>query len=713
VSRRGSTVTEAAGVLAAFSALAILATHPLVARGVAANVPADDRDPLLMAWTLAWDASRIRAGFAGFWDAPNFFPYHHTLAYSDHLLGIAILTAPIEWLTGNPILVYNIAFLAAFVTSAAGMYVLARSLTGRRDVAALASVAYVFAPFRLGHIAHLQWLTLGWLPLSLWGLHRYLATGAWRFLLVAAGGYLMQSLTASYFVYFALLPLAIVALAGWRSRARIAARRLAVQLSVVAVLLAAVLVPIAIAYIDARREAGLRRSLEDITTLSADVADYVKPPSIGPWRNQGLRQGEHAVFPGAVVVVLAIVALVSRYRRDWHVRTYAIVALCAFVFSLGPQPSAWEHRLPFPGPYAWLLAIVPGLDGLRATARLGVVVLLALSVLAAFGAMAIVDRVGRHARPIVVSMLVALIVFEGWAAPIPTTAFDPRPDADTRAAYEYLRERPRGGAIELPMSSEDSARSEFLYQYRTLLHGHPIVNGHSGYLSPLVTFLRGGHTPLREPDHFNGMVEMLRAIGVRYIVLHADAYDDRSQLDAMLATLQPSNGHVQIEKSFGPTTVYTLTPVAPRTTPPPTVHPIPPSAVRVEASHSADRVPLLFDGDPDSRWISGRPQSGDESITLTFDRPRDVRTIRMRLATRSESDYPRELVVEGVGADGTRTLYRGAGLPLYVEGLFRDPAYPWLEVVLPENRSTAIRLRQVAAARTFAWSIHELQLLEP
>ena len=69
-----------------------------------------------------------------------------------------------------------------------------------------------------------------------------------------------------------------------------------------------------------------------------------------PWRNQGLRQGEHAVFPGAVVVVLAIVALVSRYRRDWNVRTYAIVAVCAFVFSLGPQPSAWAHRLPFPGP---------------------------------------------------------------------------------------------------------------------------------------------------------------------------------------------------------------------------------------------------------------------------------------------------------------------------------------------------------------------------
>ena len=698
-------------MLAAFTALAMVATYPLMVRGLTANVPADDRDPLLTAWTLAWDASRIRAGFTGFWDAPNFFPYHHTLAYSDHLLGIAIFTAPIQWLTGNPILVYNIAFLAAFTTSAAGMYVLVRSLTGRRDAAVLAAVAYLFAPFRLGHIAHLQWLTLGWLPLSLWGLRRYLATGAWRHLLIAAAGYLIQSLTASYFLYFALLPLAIVAAAGWRSVVRMPASRLLAQLIATAVLLGAVLVPVALAYVDARREAGLRRTLEDINTLSADVSDYMKPPSIGPWRRQGLGQGEHALFPGVVVVALAIVALVARHG-DKSVRTYAVVAACAFLLSLGPQPSAWGHRLPFPGPYAWLLAIVPGLDGLRATARLGVVVLLALSVLAAFGTTVVVDRIGPRARPIAAAVLIALIVFEGWMAPIPTTAFDPLPDADARAAYAYLRERPRGGAIELPMSSEDAARSEFLYQYRTLLHGHPIVNGHSGYLSPLATFLRGGHTPLREPDHFSGLVAMLRTIGVRYVVLHADAYDDRSQRDAMLATLQPPNGHVQAARSFGATTIYTLTPLSPAT-PPHILHLIPASGIHVETSHAPDRIPLLFDGDPDSRWITGRPQAGDESITLTFDRPRDVRVVRMQLATRSESDYPRELVVDSVGANGTRTLYHGAGLPLFVEGLFRDPAYPALEVVLPDNRSTAIRLRQIAAARTFAWSIHELQLLEP
>ena len=44
-----------------------------------------------------------------FWTGLFFYPYPDTLAYSEHLLGIAIFTAPVQWLTGNPILALNLA----------------------------------------------------------------------------------------------------------------------------------------------------------------------------------------------------------------------------------------------------------------------------------------------------------------------------------------------------------------------------------------------------------------------------------------------------------------------------------------------------------------------------------------------------------------------------------------------------------------------------
>ena len=73
----------------------------------------------------------------------------------------------------NAVLAYNAAYMLSGALSGAAMYVLARELTGRRDAAVIAGVVYAMQPFRASHLPHLQWLVTGWLPLSLWALHRY------------------------------------------------------------------------------------------------------------------------------------------------------------------------------------------------------------------------------------------------------------------------------------------------------------------------------------------------------------------------------------------------------------------------------------------------------------------------------------------------------------------------------------------------------------
>ena len=125
---------EAALVLLAFACLALLATWPLVLH-LGRALPGDLGDPLFSSWLLGWDADRLRHGLAGFWDAPILFPSRHTVAFSEHMLGIAIPIAPVIWLTGNPILGYDLAFLSTYVVAGSGMYLLARELTGRRDAA--------------------------------------------------------------------------------------------------------------------------------------------------------------------------------------------------------------------------------------------------------------------------------------------------------------------------------------------------------------------------------------------------------------------------------------------------------------------------------------------------------------------------------------------------------------------------------------------------
>jgi len=707
--RPPSAAVEAALVFFGFTLLAIVATYPLIA-GIGQHLPSDVGDPVLNAWILAWDAARFRHGIERLWDAPNFFPYPHTLTYSDHLLGIAVFTAPVQWLTGNPVLTYNVAFIASWVVSAGGMYVLARSLTGRADAAVIAAAVYTFAPLRISHASHLQWLMTGWLPLSLWALHRYFATGAWRYAIASAACFLLQGLTASYFLYFALLPLTLVGIAELR-RTQVPTRRMFVQGAVVALLLIAAILPVARAYYSNRQQHAMRRSMEDITHFSADLRDFVSAPDqLAIWRLLPAGGSEHSLFPGLVAIVLAIVAVAVVGRRSTAVVVYAAIAIAAFVLSLGPEPAAWGHRLPFPGPYRLLLVIVPGLDGLRAPARLAMVLVLALGVLAAFGATSVLNRVGPRRRvPVAIAMLVAVIA-EGWMAPMQVAAFDPAGDPRDRAAYEYLRTLPPGGALELPLSLEVPER-EFLYQYMTLIHGHPVVNGHSGYLSPLLTYLGGGHSPLQEVDHLDAALAMASAIGVRYVVAHPADFENRTIYDALMQTAREHPERVLAVRDFGSTVVLTL-PYEPLPRRPDDLRRIPPSTMRVTASDGADRLPFAFDGDPDSRWLTGAPQTGNEWIHLQLDRSRDVAMISFTLAERSFGDYPRGFAVDVMDDSGTRTVYEGPVLPQFAQGIVANPEFPSVDIVIPASHTRAIRLRQTSTTRTFFWSIHELQLWE-
>ena len=88
--------------------------------------------------------------------------------------------------------------------------------------------------------------------------------------------------------------------------------------------------------------------------------------------------GEKELFPGLVVIVLALGVLVPSRRRNGDapalvpagvgVPLYAGIAVVAFVLSMGPEPVLRDGLRFSTGPYDWLAAVVPGFDGLRAPA---------------------------------------------------------------------------------------------------------------------------------------------------------------------------------------------------------------------------------------------------------------------------------------------------------------------------------------------------------
>jgi hypothetical protein len=266
--------------------------------------------------------------------------------------------------------------------------------------------------------------------------------------------------------------------------------------------------------------------------------------------------------------------------------------------------------------------------------------------------------------------------------------------------------------LELPIREWDITPT-LIYQYATLFHGHPILNGYSGYGSALQEFLGGSGSPLRELTYANGSFAMLRAIGVRYVLVHPGDYDDPAFGAATVRAIRESSDHVAETRDYGAVVAFRLKPAPPD----PAIavgalQRIAPAHVTASASHSPDRLLLAFDGNLDTRWTSLDRQTGDEWIAIAFDRPYDLARVSLRLNRWSLGDYPRELSVEVTTGMAIKEVYRGDVLRLLGLGLFRTGSYPSIDIDIPPRPTTAVRLRQLGQTRLWFWSIDEIELWE-
>ena len=480
-----------AAVVAALvsAALAVLWTWPLAAH-LSSRIPHDPGDPILNTWILWWNAHAVPFT-SGWWDPPMFYPMRGALALSEHLAGISALATPMQAAGARPLVAYNVSLLLSFALSALFAFLLVSRLTGSVAAGACAGLAFGFAPYRAGQLAHLQVLTSQWMPLMFLGLHGYLADGRRIWLIVFGGAWLLQALANGYYLLF--LPVLVAAwlawFVPWRTRPR-------VGLTLVAVwtLASLPLLPILGQYRTVQTTLHLSRSAEDIRRFSATMASFAHPAPLLAWWPPGAgRNPEDYLFTGLtapLVVLLALSALAYRRRLSdaaWKRSLflfYGLAALLMAALAFGPGPDRISSLL---RPY-WWLSKLPGYDGLRAPARFAMPFAFCLSVAAGL-VVARLRTLGARTHLIAVVVIVLGLTIDGMTERLPIAAPPPRVDLpDVRAAI----------VIELP---PDDPRVSLAAMYRAIYHGRPLVNGYSGYEPPHYTILwqalrRGDTTPL-------------------------------------------------------------------------------------------------------------------------------------------------------------------------------------------------------------------------
>jgi len=248
--------------------------------------------------------------------------------------------------------------------------------------------------------------------------------------------------------------------------------------------------------------------------------------------------------------------------------------------------------------------------------------------------------------------------------------------------------------------------------YDTLVGHGPWAGAAGPYWAALRGFLTGAASPLTDPSQVADVLDGLRAAGVRHVVIERDLFKDpelgRSTADAALA----AHSIASLVSDDGHRAAFELRNETPTRIDVDGLHPIAAESITASASQSADRLPQLFDHDPDSRWISGGRQVGNEWVRLAFDVPRNVALVRLVMAERSFGDYPRRLRVTSTEGEARRVLVDIPTLPLLMQGVLRAPGYPSIDIELPPNQTRTLLLEQTGDTRVWSWSIHELTLLE-
>ena len=522
-----------------YAAVAAVVTWPLVAHltdGITRGAEPVNTVPLFNLWTLRWNQAAIAEGFRHYWDAPLFHPELGGFALSEPQPLTGLVFAPLALVTGNPVLALNLVLLAGLVVNGLAGHRLARTLGAAPVPAAVTGGLAVALPFAAVQLGVLQLVMVWPLFLLVDAVIRWAPEGGRRRAALIGLWLATAFLTCGYYGLFAAVVLGPATLVfvrrSWFSRAR--ALDIAVALGVFAVLAGPFLVG------QARITADYSRSEETIEGLSATAADFWRLPDESPLGGvlplPTDAEGGHALYPGTVLLALAVAGLVVAARavgddedsagRRRRLTFLVVAVILSRIVSLGLNLDLFGVE-----PYEGLRRFVPGFESLRSPFRADVLTQVLLVALASFA----LDAAWRWLRPaegrtrvplaagaVLGVAVVGLALAETGVMPSPVHTVD-RSTPDWAA---YLDDHPPDGGGEpvlafLPFPEDGRAASyepTVEHMIDVLDADATTVNGYSGLFPEPYNALEG---PAREyPDYRAD--EMMAELGVDAVVVDED-----------------------------------------------------------------------------------------------------------------------------------------------------------------------------------------------
>lgn len=544
-------------VLAAFIALTVIFTFPL-GRGFSSYIPAfsSTDEPYAAVWSFWWfayaashgqpltDFTTIAAPFGQknppgaylYWTALNQFLSLHT----------------------SPLVAYNLQVFASYILSGLFMYLLVVYVTGSRLSSFFAALIFAFSPYHaVRSWQHLGLAQIQWIPLCILALLVMYQRPTIRSALLCGAAFAAVMSVDLYYAYFMALVMcaSVFFVCGYQRRLRPAGTLfgLLVIAGLVVVLICGMDLYHVLQFIRQKTATqassgayGYIRPFTDLFTQSARPLSYFLPavfhPVLGkftacllgsPFYGQSMT--EHTLYLGMIPLSLALLAVWQCRQQRLYRAFFIFLALFAWWCS---QPPWWQiGGLRLPMPSFFLYKIFPMF---RAYCRFGILVMLAVAVLAGMGLQALLSGLKHKAARIILAGVVSIgVLAEFWTYP-PFKVIDV---SVLPQVYYWLRNQPGEFTVaEYPLDLEGPDPQ---YQFFQTVHQKNIINATTPG-TPAHTFSQS-LTRLSQPS----VAAVLKWMGVRYVLVHRQSYHQTGLVEASQELERiPGNPGLKLIKSF-------------------------------------------------------------------------------------------------------------------------------------------------------------------
>jgi hypothetical protein len=490
------------------------------------------------------------------------YPFGLDVGISEKIFPLGILLKKILTYASNEIMAHNLEIFATFVLCGLFTYLLVMYLTQNKFSALFSSLIYTFCPYHFARVwQHLTLAHIEWFPLLLLGLFKLRGLGKIRIsalVIVVLGIIFSFDLYLGYFSIFIFTTFFLFNLVLRQKNKKIVLINLILNGFIAFFLVLAVLLPVILQVLAAPSSSvgawsARARPFEDLFMQSARPLSYILPsafhPIMGKLTEQfvgadfyGRSYTEHTLYLGWIALIFAFIALKNRIRQKsssskerCYLNFFIFLALAAWLISQPPWWNIFSLKIYMPSFFMYKL-----LPMFRAYCRFGIVVMLAVAVLAGFGLKFVLDRLRSLSAKVAITVLLfSLVLFEFWNYP-PYKVIDLN---RVPQVYYWLKQQPGDFVIaEYPLDSYSPNEN---YKFFQTKHYKKIINGtipgtYAHKVAQAITRLSS-----------KGTTQVLKWMGVRYVLVHHDGYletelaEDREELDKIAV-----NKELKFIKSF-------------------------------------------------------------------------------------------------------------------------------------------------------------------